>query len=229
MAQPHAVTFKTTIFPAPEYADGVARTIGEALPREGSVVVTGGTTAERVYTALGKSDVPWDGLDVLFSDERCVSPSDPASNYGMADRLLFQRRSPRVLHRMRGEDPPDHAAEQYDAAIRPTVDAGIDVALMGMGADAHICALFPGSRALDETTRLCAAVDRPDGMTGLSLTPPAILSARRVFLIVAGKGKAATVARVMRDSDSVAMVPARLLAPHPDVTFLLDEAAASAL
>ena len=229
MAQPHTVTFKATVFPAPEYADGVARTIADALPRQGSVVLTGGTTAERVYAALAKADVPWDGLEVLFSDERCVSPSDPASNYGMAERLLFQRRSPRVLHRMRGEDPPDHAAEQYDAAIRPTVEAGIDVALMGMGADAHVCALFPGSRALDETKRLCAVVDRPDGMTGLSLTPPAILSARRVFLIVTGAGKASTVARVTGGSDSVAMVPARLLAQHPDVTFLLDEAAASAL
>ena len=228
MAQP-GMTFKTEVFPAPEYPVEAARTIAEALPKQGRVVLTGGTTAERVYAALSKRDVAWDGLEVLFSDERCVSPGDPASNYGMAERLLFQGRTPRVLHRMRGEDPPDHAAAQYDASIRPLVETGIDVALMGMGADAHVCALFPGSRALDESERLCAAVDRPDGMTGLSLTPPAILSARRVFLIVTGEGKAATVARVMRDNDSVAAVPARLLAHHPDVTFLLDEAAASSL
>lgn len=223
------MSFHTKVFPNDSYAQNAARTIADALPGSGSVVLTGGTTAEKVYGALAKHDLSWERLDVLFSDERCVPPGDPASNYGMAERLLFHNRAPKTVHRMRGEDPPDHAAEQYDGSIGPLVEAGLDVVLLGMGADAHICALFPGSRALDETSRLCTPVDRPDGMTGLSLTPPAVLSGKKILLIVTGEGKAATVARVINGGDPVPTTPARLLAQHPDVTFLLDEGAASHL
>ena len=223
------MSFTTQVFPSGSYAADAARTIADAAPHEGSLVLTGGTTAEKVYAELAKREVAWGRLEVLFSDERCVPPGDPASNYGMAERLLFQRSAPKVAHRMRGEDSPDHAAEQYDAAIRPAVEIGLDLLLVGMGADAHICALFPGSRALDETSKLCCAVDRPDGMTGLTLTPPAVLAARKVLLIVTGEGKAATVKRIIEGNESVPSAPARLLADHPDVTFLLDEGAASAL
>lgn len=223
------MSFRTEIFPTADYAREAARAIAAALPTDGSFVLTGGTTAEKVYGELARQEVAWERLDVLFSDERCVPPGDPASNYGMAERLLFQGRTPRHVHRMRGEDPPDHAADQYDSAIRPVVEQGIDLVLAGMGADAHICAMFPGSRALDETAKLCLAVDRPDGMTGLTLTPPAVLSGRKILLIVTGEGKAATVKRVIEGNENVAATPARLLATHPDVTFLLDEAAASQL
>ena len=223
------MSFQTKVWPAETYARDAARAIADAFPDDGSVVLTGGTTAEKVYVELAKADLAWERLDVLFSDERCVPPGDPASNYGMADRLLFQGRQPRAVHRMRGEDAPDHAADQCDAAIRPLVERGLDVVLLGMGADAHICALFPGSRALDETAKLCAAVDRPDGMTGLTLTPPAVLSGRKLLLIVTGEGKAATVKRVIEGDENIPSAPARLLAQHHDVTFLLDEPAASQL
>lgn len=220
---------KTEVFPSASWARDVAQVIADAAAGTNSLVLTGGTTAEKLYVELAKETVPWRGLEVAFSDERCVPPSDPASNFGMAERLLFQRGEPKAVHRMRGEDPPDHAAEQYDAAIRPVWEGGFEVVMVGMGADAHICGMFPGSRALDEKTKLCLPVNRPDGMMGLTLTPPVILSAGKVFVIVTGEGKAATVARVIQGDENPATVPARLLAGHPDVTFLLDEGAASAL
>ena len=223
------MTFKTEVFPAADHAREAATVIADAARTATSLVLTGGTTAEKLYAELARHELPWQNLEVLFSDERCVPPGDPASNFGMAERLLFQRRSPKVVHRMRGEESPEHAAAQYDSEIRPAVERGLDVVLVGMGADAHVCAMFPGSRALDETSRLCAAVDRPDGMTGLTLTPPALLSGRKILLIVTGEGKAATVRRVVEGHESVASAPARMLAGHEDVTFLLDTGAASAL
>lgn len=217
------------VFPSASWARDTARVIATATAGTNSLVLTGGTTAEKLYAELAKETIPWRGLEVAFSDERCVPPGDPASNFGMAERLLFHPAQPKVVHRMRGEDPPEHAAEQYDAAIRPVWERGFDVVMVGMGADAHICGMFPGSRALDETTKLCLPVNRPDGMMGLTLTPPVILSAGKVLVIVTGEGKAATVARVIQGDENPATVPARLLAGHPDVTFLLDEGAASAL
>ena len=223
------MSFQTQVFASADFASHAARVIAAGIASAETLVLTGGTTAERVYVELAKENVPWERLEILFSDERCVPPGDPASNFGMAERLLFDRATPKSVHRMRGEDPPDHGADQYHSEISPLATTGVDVALLGMGADAHICAMFPGSVALDETDKLCVAVDRPDGMKGLTLTPPAVLSARMIVLIVTGEGKAATVKRVIAGNDSVQSAPARMLAGHPNVTFLLDEGAASAL
>lgn len=223
------MSFKTEVFERDAYAAEVAQRIAQALEGASSLVLTGGTTAEKIYPLLAALPIRWGTLDVFFSDERCVPPNDPASNFGMADRLLFDRAQPRGVHRMRGEDPPDQGAEQYDHDIAPFVKSRLDVMLLGMGADAHVGALYPGSMAVEEGERLCLAVDRPDGMKGLTLTPAAMRRGEKVLLLVTGEGKAATVQRVIESSESVASCPARLLADHYDVTFLLDEPAASAL
>jgi 6-phosphogluconolactonase len=222
------VSYEVEVFANESYAQEVAEVVAREIPDASSVVLTGGTTAEKVYGPIGDIRVDWSNKDVLFSDERCVPPQHDASNFGMAHRLLPELDRARV-HRMHGEDEPDAAARGYSDEIRPVVDAGLELMLAGMGADGHICALFPGSPALEEKERLCAAVDRPDGMRGLTLTPPAILSARRMLLVVAGDGKAATVARALHGDDDPSTLPVRLLSDHPGATFLLDRAAASQL
>ncbi|MEA2446720.1 MAG: 6-phosphogluconolactonase [Actinomycetota bacterium] len=208
--------------------DAAAR-IAAALPPHGSVVLTGGTTAEKIYPFLALEDTDWSRIEVLFSDERCVPPDDPASNYKMAHDLLLDRAGPAAVHRMRGEDDPDAAAAAYSDEIADLVAADLDLVLLGMGADAHVGAMFPDSTAINETERLCRAVDRPDGMKGLTLTPPALLSGVKVLLLVTGDAKAETVRRVIEGNEDVVDCPARLLAGHPDVTFLLDQAAGSKL
>ena len=223
------MAFKTEVFSEQDLPERAAAWIAAELERSASFVVTGGTTAERVYKGLARHDVAWGGIEVLFSDERCVPPNDPASNFGMIDRLLFSTTAPKEIHRMRGEDEPPEAATSYGEEIRPVVEAGIDLVYLGMGGDAHVGAMFPGSLALDTTAELCVPVDRPDGMEGLTLTPPAMLSGRKVVLVVGGAGKAEAVARVINGAETPAQCPARILAQHPDVTFLLDEAAAKNL
>jgi glucosamine-6-phosphate deaminase len=63
----------------------------------------------------------------------------------------------------------------------------------------------------------------------LTLTPPAMLAVRSVRLIATGAAKAEAVHRVVTGDESPATCPARLLAPHPDVTLYLDEPAAALL
>lgn len=218
--------FRTEVL-ADDYAEEAARRIIEVLPGGGSFVLTGGTTAERIYPRLaGKRE--WKDVTFCFSDERCVPPGDENSNYGMAKRLFLDAADPGGVHRVKGELDPQEAAAEYRAEIRPLVEHGFDLLLLGMGADAHVGAMFPGSPALEESVA-ATVVDRPDGMQGITLTPPAMLSARRILLIVTGEQKAEAVRRAVQGSESPKECPARLLADHPDVTFLLDEAAASAL
>lgn len=223
------MSFDFQVFEPGTFPARVAEHIADCVEGGGSLVLTGGTTAERIYPLLAKQEIAWGALEILFSDERCVPPTDPASNFGMAERLLFERAAPMNIHRMPGEEPPSHGADLYHHSIAPVIERGLDVVLLGMGADAHVGALYPGSLALDETDRYCAAVDRPDGMKGLTLTPPAMLAGKKILLLVTGEAKAETVKRVVEGNESVASCPARLLADHPDVTLLLDEPAASAL
>ena len=130
---------------------------------------------------------------------------------------------------MRGEDPPRAAAQSYHDELVEPVAGGIDVALLGMGPDNHIAALFPNSPGLMEKEALCVPVDRPDGLKGLTMTPPAILAARSVLLIATGASKAEAVARAVSGDDDALRTPVRLLAEHADATFLLDRPAASNL
>ena len=216
---------KTEVYNPESFAEEAARRILVALPSQGSVVLTGGTTAERVYPVLGETDHDWAGVDVLFSDERCVPPDHPASNFAMARRLLFEPAGISLVHRMQGELPPNEGARRYHDEIAPFVSDGLDLVLLGMGADAHIAANYPGSGSLTDAA-YCTAVERPDGMAGLTLTPLALLSGARVLLIVTGEGKAEAVRRVVQGAEPSETCPARLLADHPDVTMLLDAPAA---
>lgn len=210
---------------ADAYPTAVAAKISCTLTVGGSVVITGGTTAAKIYEHLDPSR--WNGIDVFFSDERCVPPDHAESNFKMATDL-FLGASRAVVHRMEGELDPAEGATRYHDAIQPFVAERIDLLLLGMGADCHIGALYPHSDALHVADH-CAAVRRPDGIGGLTLTPQAMSAARSIRVLVTGEKKAEALVRVMRGDEDVASCPARLLLPHPDVTFWIDEGAASLL
>ena len=220
------MTWAVEVWPEQGWAAAVAARITAALPSSGTVVITGGTTAANVYRALDDLE-RWDGLDVLFSDERCVDPSDEASNYRMA-RELFLGRTAATVRRMPGELDPAEGARRYHDEIAALVAGGPHAAFMGMGADCHVGALYPGSPALDDPN-YCAAVSRPDGLNGLTLTPTAMLACGSIDLLITGAGKADAVARALAGAEGPATCPVRALAEHTDVTLCLDKPAASRL
>ena len=218
------VSFAIEVFAREAYPERAAGRVAETVGGAATLVLTGGTTAAEIYPHLSLPDVL---TGVFFSDERCVPPDDDASNFRMASERLRGLDAAKV-HRMRGELDPEEGAARYSDDVAPFVERGFDVMLLGMGADCHICALFPGSPALD-SERYCAAVDRPDGLRGLTLTPATIPSARTILLVVTGDTKADAVRRVIEGDEKPHDCPARLLADHPNATFLLDEPAAALL
>jgi 6-phosphogluconolactonase len=213
------------LFPDDEWAGGAAAVVADALPDRGNVVITGGRSAARVYPSVAAHAPGWEGIDVFFSDERAVPPDHKESNYRMAKEKLLDRVRPSAEHRIRGEIPPEEAADEYAAEMG---GRSIDLMILGVGEDAHVAALFPGSRALEET-RPCVAVERPDGMQGVTLTPPVLLGAAKVLFVVSGAARADAVARGVRGNEPPSECPVRLFASHGDVTMLLDDAAAARL
>ena len=139
----------------------VAERLTEVAGAGGHVVLTGGSSPKRAYELAAERDGDWSGATVWFTDERCVPPDDPDSNYGMADRSLLSQLSagPQVV-RMEGELGPDAGSGAYEAEIRERVggEPRWNLLLLGMGPDGHVASLFPGKPELEERSRLAVGV-----------------------------------------------------------------------
>jgi 6-phosphogluconolactonase len=198
----------------------VVEAAAKSIARDGrfSLALSGGKTPRRLYELLNGAPMDWRKTHLFWGDERCVPRTDPASNYGMAAKALLSGVSvpPQNVHAMPVEiGSPTMAASAYEQELRsyfrglPT----FDLILLGMGPDGHTASLLPGSLALDEKQRWVVAVDGKGGnppVPRLSLTFPAINSARQALFLVTGKDKAPVVDAIMKGS---AVCPAARVAP----------------
>ena len=220
---------------AEDPAAEVAERLTEAAVAGGHIVLTGGSSPKHAYELAAERDADWSGATVWFSDERCVGPDDPDSNFGMADRALLSQLSaaPTVL-RMRGELGPDAGAGEYEAAVRERMgsDPRWNLLLLGMGPDGHIASLFPGKPEVSESARLAVGVPlagMEPQVPRITLTMPALGAAREAILLITGSGKADTVARAFGSSPDRSLPAAMVDLRYGSLTVLLDEAAASKL
>lgn len=133
---------------------------------------------------------------------------------------------------------PDDAAARYEDAIRNA--GGVDVQLLGIGSNGHIAFNEPGS-PLDSRTRRLALTQRTrednarffdsiDDVPTECMTQGigTIMEAKQIFLFAFGEGKADAIRAALEFPISTDC-PASALQEHPNVTFVLDEAAASLL
>jgi len=227
-------------------ADLFAQAAQEAAAARGrfAVALSGGVSPQPLYRQLARQQftqkVPWRRVHLYWGDERCVPPDDPASNYGVAERL-FIRHVPALIenvHRIRGEEGAERAADACEAELRalaalerPRSELPVfDLVLLGLGRDGHTASLFPHSPALEEVERLAVATEAPDGSSRVTVTFPVIGAARRVWFLAGGADKAGMVAEVLEGLRVPKAVPAQAVAPvKGTLTWFLDEAAAAEL
>ena len=236
-------------------ADRISHLIADAVDAHGSAIVslTGGTTPRLLYSALADSRQPWRGhipwsqLQLFWGDERHVPPDDSRSNYRTAKITLLDHVPVPAdhVHRIRGELPDAHQAAADYERILTDVESGLgriplfDLMLLGVGEDAHIASLFPGSELLTPHTqpgagqppRRVAATWAPHLATWrITLTPETILDSRAIVVLVAGAGKADAVRAALREPLDVQKYPAQLLRSAEDrVEWFVDRAAAAGL
>src|SRR6266478_7482810 len=183
------------------------KAIGER--NEFRIALSGGNTPRPVYARLATiaHDLPWDLVRITFSDERCVPPDDPESNFRMAwETLLAPAGVPeKSILRMRGEIDPEIAAQQYEehldfmARQRSEPIYRHDLILLGLGDDGHTASLFPGTAALEETTGRVVANFVPKlNAWRLTFTFPLINQARHVLFLVNANKQAKLIDRVIK-------------------------------
>lgn len=121
-------------------------------------------------------------------------------------------------------------------------DGGLDMVILGVGADGHFCGNLPQTTKFgDLTTRVendqrlkdrilpefdNVVEDVPDYY--ITMGPRSIMRARHIVMIASGSKKAGIIQKLMEqvvDQD----VPASILTLHPHFTLIVDEEAASLL
>jgi glucosamine-6-phosphate deaminase len=146
----------------------------------------------------------------------------------------------RQVHFLDGAaDDPQAECDRYETAIEAA--GGIDLQILGIGANGHIGFNEPGDRLVArthvvrlrvETRRANASlfggdVDRVPRYA-LSMGMATILHARAIVLMATGAEKAGCVA-AMINGPLATRTPASFLQLHPEVRVLLDQAAARTL
>lgn len=206
-----------------------------------AVALSGGATPKAMLEMLATPEyaprVDWSRVQVFWSDERCVPPDNPNSNFRMAQAALLMHvpLPARNIHRMQGELDPQQAATAYDQLLREFFGSSpaFDLVYLGLGPDGHTASLFPDSAALDVQDRNCVANRVSEKVVSpwrLTLTYPAINAAKAVMFLVQGAEKADIVARVLHGPRDVRALPAQGVAPQAGtLTWLLDSAAAKKL
>lgn len=226
-------------------ADLLVDAAGQSIAERGRWLwaLAGGSTPKGAYELLAQAprrdQIDWSKVWVFWGDERCVPPSDPDSNYGMA-RAALLRHVPipeAQVCRMRGELAPESAAHLYVRDLRAIFSLEerqwpvFDTMLLGLGADGHTASLFPGSDVLERRETIAAETWVAKlGAFRLTLTAETINRARQVVFLVAGEDKASVVRAIAAGKPGeAAAYPAARIKPAAPAVWLLDQAAASQL
>jgi len=166
------------------------------------VALSGGRIARRLFQSIASQAnerSPVRNLHYFWSDERCVPPSDPESNFALAYELLLAPLTiPQVqIHRLRGEDPPEAAASAGVAELRALASSApgeqpiLNLIFLGMGEDGHVASLFPGERDHVVNSPLVyrpVLANKPPPHR-ITLGYKAIAAARQVWVLASGPGK----------------------------------------
>jgi 6-phosphogluconolactonase len=226
-------------------AEEVVLTGNDAVAQRGrfTIVLSGGSTPKSLYNLLAtnaRTSLPWDRMFFFWGDERHVPPTDPDSNYRMAEETMLSKIPVAAgnVFRIPTENPDAaDAAAAYEQTLRKffALETGgiptFDLILLGMGPDGHTASLFPGTAALQEKSRLVMAnwVDKLKA-SRITLTLPVLNAARCIAFLVSGTDKAAALKAVLEQDVPAEQYPSKLVQPSDGkLIWLLDRAAASQL
>ena len=208
------------------------------------VVLTGGRVAAKVLRSVKElpaaDAVDWARVDLWWGDERFLPAGHPDRNETQAREALLDALplEPARVHAMPASDGPDGddakaAAARYARELAAAAKPGsselphFDVLMLGVGEDGHVASIFPEHPVGYETGTTAAVHNSPKPPpTRVTLTMPTIQTAEEVWLIAAGKDKAAAVGMAIEGAGPK-QLPAAGAVGTDKTLWLLDRAAAA--
>lgn len=209
---PQVQTFPT----ATAASEALAALLAERLSAGGRAVLSGGNTPLAAYALWGKTDLLWNRVQLVASDERCLPPGNPERNDTAIPAAIGPRRY--TYHPYKAELGPEAAAEAMETVVAELVP--FDLVVLGLGEDGHTASLFPG-RGLETEALVVPVHGAPKPPPErVSLSPKALSQTRLVVYLVTGAGKREA---LMRFLNGEAIPPNHISAP--EILVLCDRAA----
>lgn len=189
-------------------AEHLIKVGSQAISERGffTLALSGGSTPKPIYKLLTSKDyrsrLDWKKVKLFWSDERCVPPTHPESNYHLAMEMGFSTLGipEKNIFRMPAENPDlMEAAKDYEVQILENVPDGVfDLITLGMGEDGHTASLFPKTHGLHPNNQLVIANFVPQkNMWRMTLTFECINQAHEIAIYVIGKSKASTLKEIL--------------------------------
>lgn len=235
---------RVVIEPSPEAASAFAARFVVRRVREkpeSALALAAGSTMVPVYAAIAaesrRAAVPFARCRGFDLDEYAgVGATDPRSfRHFVRTQLTEPLGLPESAHFAPDGLARDLEAEcaRYEAAIAAA--GGIDLAILGLGRNGHLAFNEPGASLAARTRvevlmhfQLEGGPPRQAPRVAITMGIGTILSARACLVVAFGAEKERAAAEMV-EGPITAMVPASALQLHPNVTVVLDDAAASLL
>ena len=220
-------------------AQAISRTI--AQNGEARILLSTGESQIEAIRYLTEMEVEWDKVVMFHLDEYInLAETHKASFRKYLKERFIQVVNPKKAYLVNGEGN----VEENNAILTEELEkAPIDVALVGIGENAHIAfndppADFETDKAyiivnLDQT---CKQQQVNEGWFGsldevpaqaISMTVPQILKSRTIVTIVPGIRKGDAIQKTLSAETVTNLVPATILKTHPDWNLFLDGDSAS--
>lgn len=208
--------FATRLEASQAAAERIAELLSHRLDNQNraSLVVSGGTSPGDCMSALAKTPLDWQRVQVVLSDERWVPPDHEDSNEKLVrETLLVDKASSATLEPVYADGVSPQ--ERCDALQDPLPELPFSCSLIGMGADGHFASLFPDAEQLAdgldvESGRLYIPVDTAASPhPRISMTLAGISRSDEIVLLFFGEEKLAVYKEALESANGFPV--ARLL------------------
>lgn len=176
------------------------------------LLLSGGSTPKPLFEILRHGNIAWSRVRIGLCDERWVSTEHPDSNERFVKTHLIRDNASdtQFIGMYREGFDAAEAQSECDKTFRRSLWP-CDVAVLGMGEDAHTASLFPFNEklplALDpDSDALCISITPQSAPhERMSLTLAALLQVKHLYLHFEGEKKRAVFEEAMEAGDAFAM------------------------
>lgn len=152
-------------------------------------VLAGGTTPEKVYSLLAKSDAQWSKWFIYHGDERVLPVDHTDRNSVMATNAWLNHVAipTSQIYDIPTELGTKESAESYQEIVKNAMP--FDLVLLGMGEDGHIASLFP-AEVHDETALVHEIYHSPKPPSErVTLSAKALSNTQTLLFLITGINK----------------------------------------
>nr|WP_045107453.1 6-phosphogluconolactonase [Legionella hackeliae] len=201
-----------------QFAQDIAQLLTQAITERGSayLAVSGGKTPVGLFQKLAETNLNWNCVTIVLTDERWLNPSESDSNEHLLRTYLLKNKAEKATFISLYSEKNEGTDELMTRlANMPT----FDVVILGMGEDGHTASLFPCSAEIkaglaDTHTPALMVQPTTAPYRRISLSKTRLLNSRMIYLHLVGKKKLEVLNKAMADTNPLEM-PIRAFIHHP--------------